>query len=68
VEAYLAATTFPLTENEIDALQTRMETHHGVVPPSYIVLMPDFAAEGKNHVYIEELEKHRTGFVYRHES
>lgn len=68
VEGYLAATSFPLSENEIEALQTKMETHHGVVSPSYIVLMPDFATTGKNHVYIEDLEKYRTGFVYRHES
>jgi hypothetical protein len=68
IQDYLIATSFPLSENEIEALQTKMETHHGVVYPSYIVLMPDFAATGKNHVYIEDLEKYRTGFVYSHES
>ncbi len=68
IKAYLANAEFPLTEDEIGMLQDKMETHHRVQHPSYIVLMPDFARTGKNHVYIEELEAFRTGFEYNHEN
>jgi hypothetical protein len=67
IKTYLANAEFPLTEDEINMLQDKMETHHRVESPSYIVLMPDFARTGKNHVYIDELEAFRTGFEYNHQ-
>jgi hypothetical protein len=66
IARYLDNAEFPLSPDEVNALEDKINAHHSVKPPSFIIMEPSFVHTGKTYTHIEELGKIRTGFVYRH--
>jgi hypothetical protein len=67
IARYLESAEFPLSPDEVNALEDKINAHHSVKPPSFIIMEPSFVHTGKTYTHIKELEKISTGFVYRHQ-
>ncbi len=63
---YLEIAEFPLSPDEVNALEDKINAYHSPKPPSFITMEPSFSNSGKTYTHIEELGKIRTGFVYKH--
>jgi len=66
ISRYLEIAEFPLSPDEVNALEDKINAYHSPKPPSFIIMEPSFVHTGKTYAYSEELGKIRTGFVYRH--
>ena len=67
ISRYLEIAEFPLSPDEVNALEDKINAYHSPKPPSFIIMEPGFVHSGKTYTYIEELGKIRTGFIYRHQ-
>lgn len=66
ISRYLESAEFPLSPDEVNALEDKINAYHSPKPPSFIIMEPSFVHSGKTYTYSEDLGKIRTGFIYRH--
>lgn len=66
VEEQLRNATFPLTPEEVNAIEDRVNDYHDVQEPNAILIQPEFAERGRCWLFEPALDHVQTGLIYFH--
>lgn len=66
VAEQLESAAFPLTPDQVNDIEDRVNEYHDIHPPNAIMLWPPFIERGKCWRFEPALEQTQTGLVYFH--